>query len=56
MSEQEKNLEEMVAAFDDSHIDYDHPIWERAINEGFHEELTDFTASCMIRRAPQGES
>ena len=50
MSEEEKILQ-MLEAFDDSNIDYEHPIWERSIKEGFHDELQDFAASCMSRHS-----
>tara|TARA_B100000029_G_scaffold514356_1_gene616861 strand:+ start:2673 stop:2846 length:174 start_codon:yes stop_codon:yes gene_type:complete len=54
--EEEKILKEIARTFDDSNIDYGHPIWARATNEGFHEELSDFAASCMVRRSSTGEN
>lgn len=48
MSEVEEMLR-IVKATDDSNIDYEHPIWERSIKEGFHDELVDFAASCVLR-------
>jgi len=48
MSEEEKMLQ-ILKAIDDSNIDYEHPIWERSIKEGFHDELADFAASCVLR-------
>ena len=56
MSEEEKMVEEMVGAFDDSNIDYEHPIWELADKNGFHNELVDFVGVCITRRSSGGEN
>jgi len=49
MSKEEKILQRLEA-FDDSNIDYEHPVWAIAMKEGFHDELQDFVASCMTSR------
>ena len=33
---------------DDSHIDYEHEIWQLAEANGIHKELVDFVSKCFI--------
>jgi len=43
------NFSEMSSKIgDDSHIDYDHEIWQLAITNGIDEELIDFVSKCFI--------
>ena len=43
------NFSEMSSKIgDDSHIDYDHEIWQLAMANGIDEELIDFVAKCCF--------